>query len=176
MLAKDSIGQYKNQIVNLGVVIFMVIASINVYKGQAKNIARLTSRNDADAKKNTILEEIKQSGQRMNSLKDLINKKDVSLILTTISNMATETGIKIASLRPGASVDQPLYLKYPFELTINAKNYHAIGKFIGRLESSPEVFIVDSLSIALQREESSESQGGYLTAGLRISTVIFKNK
>jgi len=175
-VAKDSVGQYKNQIVNLGVVIFMVMVSINIYKGQARNIAALISRSDADAKKNTLLEEIKQSEQRMNSLRDLCNNKDLSSVISTLSNIASETGIKIGSLRPGAAVDLPMYVKYPFELTIKAKNYHAIGKFIGQIENNPDIFIIDSLTIGLQSQASDKDQEGYLSATVRISTIIFKNK
>jgi len=174
--SKDSIGQYKNQIANLAVIIFLVIVSINIYKGQSNNIAVFISRSDADAKKNTLLEEIKQSAQRMNSLRDFINNKDVSSALTTLSNIATETGMKISSLRPGAAVDLPLYVKYPFELTIKAKSYHAIGKFIGQIENNPDIFIIDSLAITLQGQASDEGQEGYLGVMVRISTVIFKNK
>jgi len=177
VFGKDSIGRYKNQIANLAVVIFMVMVSINIYKGQAKNIAALISFSDADAKKNTLLEEIRQSAQRMNSLRDLINNKDVSSVLATLSNVAAETGIKISSLRPGASVDLPLYVKYPFDLAIKAKNYHAIGKFIGQLENNPDIFIIDSLGIALPNQGSDEDQQeGYLSALVRLSTVIFKDK
>jgi Tfp pilus assembly protein PilO len=176
VFSKDSIGRYKNQIANLALIIFMVIVSMHLYQGKAKEIASLISRSDATAKKNALLEEIKESQLRMNGLRDFINNKDLSAVLTTLSNLATASGVKIDTVRPGPSVDLSLYVKYPFELTLKAKNYHAIGKFIGQLENSREIFIIDSLTLAFQSQPSEENGDDYLTAAVRVSTVVFKNK
>lgn len=172
MFSKDTLGKYKSNIANLAVIIIFVVISINVYKNQTKNTASLNERKDTETKKNKVMEEIVQLQKNIDDLTNLVNSKDIYATINNLNNMAREFSVKISAIKPITEQDFILYTKYPFELTVEADNYHQIGKFISKIESNPNIYIVESLSMHPQ----ADNQPGVVTASLKISTVLFKVK
>lgn len=172
MFSKDTLGKYKSNIANLAVIIIFVVISINIYKSQTKNTASLNERKDTETKKNKVLEEIGQLQKNIDDLTNLVNSKDISATINNLNNMAREFSVKISAIKPAGIQDFPLYTKYPFELTVEADNYHQIGKFISKIETNPNIYTVESLSMHPQ----ADNQLGEVTASLKISTVLFKVK
>jgi Tfp pilus assembly protein PilO len=159
------VNKHKNKIVNIAIIILAVIISANIYKKQSEGIEALKKKEDTETKKSEVIKNINQLAQKINSYEKLFIKKDVSAVINTISGLAKESGIKIVSVRPDAEQAYPNYIKLPFGLVISADDYHAIGKFISKLESYQEVYIIEAASIRL------DNQSGEFMVSLRVSAL-----
>ncbi len=168
----DFLNKYKKNTLNVIVIIAALIIAGNIYKGQSKTIALLKERKESEAKKNELLLGLSQLENKMSMYKDAIGKKDVSLIINTVSGIAKDTGVNIISLKPEDAQADSFYMRYPFVLDVQANNYHSIGKFISRLESSPDIYIVELLTIRAEAEDSAENK---LNADIRLNTIGLKN-
>lgn len=163
----DFIDKYKNKIFNIGIIILVLIISSNIYKKQLKEIEVLGEKIELETKKNQALESIIHSETRINTYKNLLAKKDTSLIINTISNIARESRIKIVSIRPMPERKYEDYIKVPFSLILSASEYHAVGRFISKLESSQDVYTVESMEI------KSEPLTKELAVDLTINSITF---
>lgn len=175
MFSKDLIDKYKSNIANLATVIIFVFISINVYKNQAKNVASINGRKELETKKNKVLENLSQLEKKINDLTNFVNNKDIYATINNLNSIAREFSVKITSIKPTGIQDFPLYTKYPFELTVEASNYHQIGKFISKIESNPNIYTVASLTM----HPPGDMQGGRVErviASLKIDTILFKVK
>ncbi len=178
----NRLGRGKTKILNIALIILTVIIAPNVYKSNARSIASLNIRKDTESKKNGVLGEISQSEKMIKFYKNLFNKKDASLVINTINNIARDSNVKIISIKPGAEEQEPVYTRFPFVLTVSADSYHGIGKFISKIENHPDVYFVDAISIKTQevsREQDRESGLGLKAANrvivnLTLSIIIFK--
>ena len=54
----------------------------------------------------------------------------------------------------------------PFDLTVKAPDYHALAKFINKLENSKEVYVVDAIDISPLDSDSG------LKVNLTVSSII----
>ncbi len=167
----QDLSRYKNIIFNLGVIILVLIFAGNVYKRQVKDIEVIKTTRDSEARKNEVLGNIRQKEKKINSFKNAINKKDVSLIMNPLSSIARDSSVKIISIGPQGEKDYPVYLKYSFALVVTANNYHNIGKFISKLENSGDIYIVESINIVESEGQSKEEK---CKAKLRLSTILIK--
>lgn len=159
----------KDNIPNLVIIIIAIIISTNTYKKQLKEIQLLREKKEIEIKKNIILEDINLLEKKINFYKSLFVRKDASIIMSTINDIAKEAGIKIISFRPLQEQRFEDYVKIPFDLMIIAPNYHALGKFISKVESYNDIYIVDLVSLKFE-EETEE-----LSVGLMISSVVFSD-
>ena len=159
------VNKHKNKIVNIAIITLAIIISANIYKKQAAGIETLKTEEDIEKKKNDVIKDINQLVKKINSYEKLFTKKDVSLVINTIAGIAKQSGIKIVSMRPDSEQASPNYVKLPFGLVVSADNYHAIGKFISKLEGYRDVYIIDSASIKL------DSQSKEFTVNLRLSAL-----
>lgn len=175
MFGKEPMSKYKSQIANLLIILILVIIAINIHKNQNKNVISATEKKDTEMKKNKILKEISQLEGKIDTLRAMVNNKDVNMAINTLGNIAKESSVKISSVRPATEQDFPLYVKYPFELRVEANSFHAIGKFIGKIESHTDIYTVESMEIEPQLN-IQEGRLERVIAGLRINTVLFKLK
>jgi len=164
----DLTTKHKNKIINSTIIILALIISSNIYKKQNHEMELLKKKQDIEIKKNEIIKNISQFTIRIKSYKNLLTKKDISSIITNISEMAKQSGIKIVSIRPESEQEFPNYIKFPFILALSAADYNAIGKFIGKVESYQDVYIVEALNI-----RPSEVLTMELTVNLKLSSVAF---
>jgi hypothetical protein len=168
----------RNKILNIGIILLTFIIANNIYKSQIKSIQSLREKIEAETKKNEMLSNISQSEKILNAYKNLLNKKDISQVksisISTISNIAKDSNVKIALVKPLAEDNQSVYSRYSFSLVLNAPNYHNVGKFINRLESHPDVYFVDKVIIKRINKESATEYN--LIVELTLSTIVFKDK
>lgn len=167
-------NRYKNRILNGAIVVMAVIISFNIYKTQRIAIDSLKREKEKEMKKNDILSSVSQSDNRLKSYKDLLNKKNISLVIDNIANIAKDINVKIVSIRPAPEEAYTVYIKYTFNLTVNVNDYKAIGRFIGKLESSEDVYMIDLLTISPQFTEEGKVFKG-LVLNLKISTFLYKD-
>lgn len=173
------INKYKNNILNLGIIILAFIFAINIYNRQSRKIVLLNETKNIETEKNEVLGEISQFEKNIISYRDFINKKDVFSVINTLGNITKESSVKIISIKPEREKDYPLYTTYPFNLTVEADNYHTVGKFISKLESHPDFYIVDELSIRPQAKTAQAQEEGFfdkLILDFKLSTVLLKDK
>jgi Tfp pilus assembly protein PilO len=177
MEATDFIIKYKNKILNIAIIILAVIIANNTYKKQANIIASLKQNKDTEIKKNEALGSIGQLEKKMNAYKNSLIKKDNSLIMSAINDIAKDSGIKITSFRPEPEILYAVYVKYSYSLSINAKDYNSVGKFISKIENSPDIYTVDSVNIRPLPQgqgEVKEEETYKIAVELILSTVWFK--
>ena len=173
----------RKKVLSIGIILFTLIITLIIYRIQTKKIESLYITKDTEQKKNEVLKEISQLETRIKFYKNLLSKKDASLVMNTISNIAKDSNVMLISTKPGTEENQPLYIKYPFVLVIGADSYHAIGKFISKIENHPDIYLVEAISIKLQggsQRQEKESAGvteptNKLIVNLTLSIIAFKD-
>ncbi len=167
-----SILNNKNKVINIVIVLVAVVIAFKIYGKQQVEIANLKSTAELEAKKNGVLAEIGLLEKKLGSLKKTINSKDVSLVMNSVGAIAKDNGVKVVSFKPQSEKDFPVYTKYSFDLVVSASTYHKIGKFISVLESSPEIYMVESISII---NSAVEGENAKIDVQLMLSTVLMKD-
>jgi Tfp pilus assembly protein PilO len=170
------ISKHKNKLPGIIIIILSLIIASNIYKSQLKTVESLKEKKDLEIRKNEILNQISQNIEKtLNPYKQLLNTKDTSLLIDTISNIAKESGIKINSLKPQTEEQKTDYIKYSFDLEIAASDYHNLGKFINKIENSSDVYLVEALNIKAIPGQSGEGPADRLSAELRLSTILMRD-
>jgi Tfp pilus assembly protein PilO len=163
-----SIDKHKNRILSLAIIIFAVIVAFNfIYQNKMRQMQALKEKVDTESKKNAVLENISQLEQRINVYKGYLAKKDATSVMSIISNIAAEATVKIVSIKPGKEVVNPEYTKLPFELSVSAKDYHTLGRFISGLENYETVFVVENINIATGSDKKE------LDVSLVVSSITY---
>ncbi len=167
-------NKYKNRVLSIGIIVFALIIANNIYKVQNKAIILLKESRVKELKKNTILGDISVLDKKVKSYKNFLNKKDISLVIDNIVNIAKDSNVKIVSVRPEPGQVFHLYVKYTFNLTVNISDYLTLGKFINKLENSYDVYMVEGLNVRPRFETTEESAIRGLLVNLKVSTFLFK--
>jgi hypothetical protein len=170
----NSLSINKKNIINFIIIVIALPIAINIYKSQVKSIELLKNKKDIELKKNEVLQNISISEKTVNSYKDILNRKDISLVLNRISDIAKKSGVKIIWLKPVAPQDYSIYIKYSFDLAVDVDNYHTLGKFISALESNPDVYFVERLTIKSTEGPGELAQAEKLTINLTLSTILLR--
>ncbi len=162
----------KEKIIGIAIITLTLMVAFSIYRNQARKLQLLNIQRDTEIKKNALLSDIQQSEKKIDFYKKLLNEKDSASITNKINDVARDANVKVISIQPGAQEQQPLYIKYPFVLTIGADSYHAIGKFIGKIESYSDVYFVDTISIISQASNKELSQAQQTTDKLTVNLVV----
>lgn len=168
MEATEFINKNKKILINAGIILIALFISGKIYQQQNKTIESLRQQKEEVIKKNEVLSNISVLEKRVGLYANLFNKKDADYSINTIGNVARESNIKITSIKPSAEQKSGQYTKVPLDLSVSAPGYHALAKFISRVENLKDVYIVDSLSA------NFNEQGKQLIVNLRVSTVVIK--
>lgn len=173
------IDRYKNKVlnINIAIIILALIIANNIYKRQTVTLESLKKRKDTEIKTNEVLNDISQLGKKINAYKNALNKNNTSLVINSINGMGKESGIKIISFKPQTEVDYTIYVKYPYSLTISAKDYNQLGKFISKIESSSNnIYMVDSLNIkSVSKQQEEKTETSEISAELTLSIILFND-
>ncbi|OGX14900.1 MAG: hypothetical protein A2166_03385 [Omnitrophica WOR_2 bacterium RBG_13_41_10] len=168
----NSLASNKDKIINALIILVTIYIAVNLFKLQAKNMETLNIQKDIEIKKNEALDKIAESEKKASSYKDFLNKKDLSLAMSTISNIANQYAIRIISIKPERKEELQAYVKHTFSLSINADSYNTIAKFINTLENNPDVYFVDKINIKILSQKEAPD---ILQADLILSTITFRN-
>ena len=172
----EMLNKYKNLLLNVLIIIVAGIIAGNIYKAQSLKVVSLERQKDAETKKNEVLGDISGLEKKIGSYKEFINKKDIASIINTINRIAQESSVKITAIKPQREIGEDRdYLRYPFVLTVDAGDYHALGKFIAKLESSADIYNIDSLninSVTTSGHDAKQPEG--VVAGITISSFLLK--
>jgi len=170
------------RVLSIGIILFTLSIALIIYRIQTKQIESLYVNKDTELKKNDVLNEINRSEKAIKLYKNLLSQKDASLLMNTISDIARNSNVRLISIKPDREENQPLYIKTHFILVIGADNYHAIGKFISKLENQSDIYFIDTISIRSQEESRTPVQeltkvskpANRLIINLILSIIAFK--
>jgi len=165
MNAIELINKNKGAFFNIALILLSLFISSKIYKSQGKAIESLREQTLEESKKNEVLQDILSLEKKIGLYKDLLHKKDAASAISTLGNIAKESNINIISIKPYPAQELTDYIKIPFELSVNAPNYHSLGKFISRIENQQDVYVIDSLSI----NANNELKG--LNVSLKVNTI-----
>lgn len=165
----ELINKHKNKALNAVIILLILYCANYIFNKQNKVLESLKKKNESEISKNNVLEGISILERKIDSYKDLLGKKDASYIMNTLSNIAKESGIKIISIRPSGEQVFPEFVKLPFDLIVSSADYHALGKFISRIEDYQDVYMVENIDISPDRQKKE------LSVNLTISSIAFKN-
>lgn len=168
MIAQEQLDKYKNAIINIAVIFFILIISANIYKGKASEIKALKVQISEEVKKNLELEKISRMEKKKDSYKRLFARKEASSVMADISDMARQADVKVLSVKPSQKESAADYSKDIFEVVVNAQSYDILAKFINTLESFSSVYMIDGMDVSSLY--GVEKKG--LTANLRISSIV----
>jgi Tfp pilus assembly protein PilO len=164
-LELSDLKKYKNKILGAFVIILALIISANINKIQNKYIGSLNAQKELEMKKSAEFEKINQLEKKNNFYKNFLAKKDSSLAINAITNIAKDLGVKIVSIRPDLEIKFQQYSRRPFEVSLTVDNYHELGSFIAEIEGLSDVYAIENLMIR------SDSKNKFLTVTLRLSAV-----
>ncbi len=170
----NDIIKYRNNGVNIAIIIVAIVVGLNMYKKQVAIIESLKQAKEMEINKSTALGGISELEKRVKVYKDFINKKDPLTLIKTFNKVARVIEVKIASLKPDKSQDFPMYVRYPYFISVTSRSFYQLGKFISMLESSPDIFIINSAIIRPIGSMEEGSANDSLNMDLIVSTIIFK--
>ena len=98
----------------------------------------------------------------------LPQKKEIPALLTDISALATNAGLKMSSFKPGGERKQEFYAEIPVSLKVQAP-YHNIGTFLYEVSKMSRIVSVRNLSLG----GSKKSRGEMLLSSC-INLVTFR--
>jgi Tfp pilus assembly protein PilO len=165
--------KHKNTIISSVILVIAIIVSLKIYSKQTTEFNSLFTQKEAETAKNVTLTKISEQFGQLAVYKEFINVKEISSVLDVISEIAKESGVDIMSIRPESEQSKDIYIRYPYVLNVVADTYHKIGDFISRLESHPDIFSVENISMSPQRIQG-EKAGEQINASLTIGTIIVK--
>ncbi|MCX5713468.1 MAG: hypothetical protein NT033_01375 [Candidatus Omnitrophica bacterium] len=166
------INRYKSLLFNIFIILAALYFSSKIYKAQTIKFTKLTMDRDSALKKNEALSDIGKLENKLNLYRSFMTK-DVSLAINTLADLAKDSSIHILSVAPDKEQLLAAYIRFPFNLVLEADNYNALGTFMSKLESHHDIFIVDSAVIKPEIVEVGSKKTKLLVT-LRISTVLFK--
>jgi hypothetical protein len=170
----NAIITYRNRAINAGIIILAISISFAMYNSQMAVIESLKQAKDMEIKKNTALGGVNELEKRVKLYKDFINRKDPTALVNSFNNIARVTGVTITSLKPGRLQDLPMYSKYSFSMAVTASSFSQLGKFISKLESDPDIFLVDTAAVRVGGRSEEDQAKDYLSLDLNVSTIMFK--
>ncbi|MFH1457891.1 MAG: type 4a pilus biogenesis protein PilO [Candidatus Omnitrophota bacterium] len=168
MDAFEFMTKHKNRIFNLLFFALSLFIAGKIYNKQLREVDLLIEKKNLESKRNEILESISSTEKKIDAYKNLLERRDVSNVINTISDIASATDVSITSMRPNHQEKYPEYVKIPYKLELATESYHNLGRFLSRLESHEDVFMVDSIDIRTQERSDG------LKAALTLNLVVYK--
>lgn len=166
----DFLEKNKNKVLNLAVFLAAAFVAWQIWQAADQKFGVLNQQKTEELDKNSAMVEISGYEKKIDGYKKMLTKKDLSLVMDTVSGIAKNTMVKIVSIKPGEEKVYSDYIKSAFNVVVNAPNYHALGNFISQLESFREIYIVDDINVSVNTDQSAQN----LNVNLKISTVSYK--
>jgi len=163
----DTVNKNKNTIINLVIIIVAAVIAFNIHKAQTINTKELKAQKEIEEKKVVLLIDINKLSKEYSTYNSMLGTKEIPALINNLGEIAKTSGIKIVSIKPVSPQMQPLFMKYPFDLSISAESYHAIGLFVSKVESSTNIYMIDSIDI----RPGKDGVKTVLNANVRVSAL-----
>lgn len=102
------------------------------------------------------------------ALAQLPNKKEISNLLTSISNLGREVGLEFLLFRPLPEIPKDFYAEVPVEMKILG-TYHQVARFFDKVSRLPRIVNISDINMGGSKEE-----GGGLILRTFCLAVTFK--
>ncbi len=169
----ELIGRYKNNAANIVFIIICLIVAGRIHSAQNQKNAAINERIKTESSRNTVLADISRTEKQLGGIKKLVNKKDMNTIVPSLQMIARDNSITVVSLKPQPEKTFADYVKYTYDISITG-TYHTIGKFVSKIESSPDVYFVEGMNFRSSVESKDKDKKDILGVDMRISTIKIK--
>ncbi len=176
----------KTLVLNIVVILSVLVISGYIYSKQNNINRNIKRRILSETESNDLFKQLSTLEKEISHYKEILSKKETSSIINTLSSLVQEAGLSLISIKPEDEQDYDSYIKSSISLKIFSDDYHKIGNFISKLESSSDLYKIVTLNIQSHRgrtepelqeegqgqQERQEKSGLYLE--LMISRITFK--
>ncbi|MFH1413844.1 MAG: type 4a pilus biogenesis protein PilO [Candidatus Omnitrophota bacterium] len=146
---KEAVIRYKTVVLNILLVLIALFIVSKINAKQIKNIAAIKQEIELELNKSSLLGNISEAEKRLSHYNKLLIRRDASSMMATLSNLAMESRVAVAFIKPAHEQKYEDYVRLPFDLALRAPDYHALGTFIAKLESHSNVFIIENIDIKI---------------------------
>jgi hypothetical protein len=166
----------KNILIDGIIIIVALIVALNLHHSNEAKKKSLFQEKTGELNKNAVLGEIASLEKMIGSYKSQVNKNpdDSSRIISVINSIAQQAGVTINSTRPEQKQASAFFTKDRYALNFTAKDYHALGNFISRLETNTAFFLtVENISLQKQALASSGDENeNQISAQITVSALF----
>ena len=147
-----------------------VVIGANFYSAQMRELSKIKTSISEEKKKNELIPKINKALNTLDAYKKRLQKKDASFFMNKVAGFGQESNIRINSLTPGSAQERDTFVKQPLALSAEA-TYHQLGKFISKIENSPEFLRVERMSVSTAGRSGEETEKIVLT----LSNIYLKD-
>lgn len=150
-----------------------------LYKKQQQRLKGIEDEIAQEEQKTGLAKELSALEGKLKTITGPYIKKDTSFGIDKFGELATSTGVKIASLSVENEADSGLYTVTTYRLAVKA-DYHSLGKFISALESAADMVKVEEIFLAGGGAQATVRQPGeadsvnILNVNMRVSVSFIK--
>lgn len=171
------ISKYNKNILNIVIIIIALVFSSVIFNNQNETIKKLQSKIIKEEKKIVLLKKISELEKISADYKKLFGEVEPSTVINSITTIAKRYGISVVSVKPEQEKKVSFYMRYPYRLSISAKGYHEIGRFIAALENYNQVFIVDSFEMKMPTNiKKAAGDTGEVTVELKLAAISLQSE
>jgi len=163
------VEKIKNKLVTLVVIIVTLIVFYKLYQNQNEQMDKIKELKRIEIKKISVLKNMQVTYQGLEAYKNLLTKVLEESVVSSLSDFARNIGMQVESFKPEARKANVDYVEFPFSLTVKAKGYHDLAKFVSKIENYAQVFVITNADIS-----SDDAAGGEITARLSLSNIVFQ--
>lgn len=114
--------------------------------------------------------EMEQAQQKLKELSEFLpEEKEIPLLLTSISNLGTNSGLEFRLFRPQNESRQEFYAEIPINISVRGP-YHNVGVFLDRVSKLPRIVTVEDLNMG---SPSRTGNSMYLNTNITLLTYRF---
>ncbi len=114
--------------------------------------------------------EMEQAQQKLKELSEFLpEEKEIPLLLTSISNLGTNSGLEFRLFRPQNESRKEFYAEIPINITVRGP-YHNVGVFLDRVSKLPRIVTVEDLNMG---SPSRTGNSMYLNTNISLLTYRF---
>ncbi len=114
--------------------------------------------------------ETEQAQQKLKELSEFLpEEKEIPLLLTSISNLGTNSGLEFRLFRPQNESRQEFYAEIPINISVRGP-YHNVGVFLDRVSKLPRIVTVEDLNMG---SPSRTGNSMYLNTNITLLTYRF---
>jgi len=168
MEISELITKYKAIILNITIILFTLFIISKLNTKQQNNLKLINQGMKSESQKTQLLDSISKTEKKLTSYDNFLVRRDESIVISTVSNLAAESGVQVANISPDSGQQYDDYIKLPFNLTLKAPDYHSLGRFVSKLESHSDIFVVENTQISSGYNQES------LKINLKVSYVVLK--
>ena len=168
MEISELITKYKAIILNITIILFTLFIISKLNTKQQNNLKLINQGMKSESQKTQLLDSISKTEKKLTSYDNFLVRRDESVVINTMSNLAAESGVQVATISPDSEEQYDDFIKLPFNLRLKASDYHSLGRFVSKLESHSDIFVVENAQISSGYNQES------LKINLKVSYVVLK--